>query len=71
MVQELGRLSGVAIGQEEASEVAAIYSEYQQLIEILDAVNLAVEEESPSVIDLADWGSPPDEPVARIGQHLL
>jgi hypothetical protein len=71
LVRELGRLVGVSMGEGEAAEVAAIYAGYQELIAILDAVDLPAEEESPAVIDLADWGSPPNEPVARIGQNPL
>ena len=66
LVRDLARQSGIPVAEAEAAEVAALYREYLQLIDDIEAVDVSAEEEPLAVLDLAEWGAPPAEPVARL-----
>ncbi len=65
LVRELARQSGIPMAEAEAADVAALYREYQQLIDTIEAVDVSLEEEPLAALDLAEWGAPPAEPVSR------
>ena len=65
LVRELAGQSGIPMAEAEAADVAALYREYQQLIDTIEAVDVSTGEEPLAALDLAEWGAPPAEPVSR------